>query len=110
MLSGTESLQKSSLAILPALFLCSCHKKLLQYTKAINVFIVFFLFSFFLLSKVFAINLQTTKQRRFQMNKKVHMRDQAFNQVKDIMSAYKKKPCEQLRYFVKHLFQHYVAA
>jgi hypothetical protein len=44
------------------------------------------------------------------MNNKVHMRDQAFNQVKDIMNAYKKKPCEQLRYFVKHLFQHYVAA
>ena len=74
-----------------------------------TVFIVFFLFSFFLLSKVFAINLQKTKQRRFQMNKKVHMRDQAFNQVKDIMNAYKKKPCEQLRYFVQHLFQHYVA-
>ncbi len=40
----------------------------------------------------------------------IHMCDQAFNQVKDIMNAYKKKPCEQLRYFVKHLFQHYVAA
>ena len=44
------------------------------------------------------------------MNNKVHMRDQAFNQVKDIMNAYKKKPCEQLRYFVKHLFQHAVVA
>ena len=44
------------------------------------------------------------------MNKKVHMCDQAFNQVKDIMNAYKKKPCEQLRYFVKHLFQHAVVA
>ena len=44
------------------------------------------------------------------MNKKVHMRDQAFNQVKDIMNAYKQKPCEQLRSFVQHLFQHYVAA
>ena len=71
---------------------------------------VFFLFSFFLHSKIIAIKLQKTKQTRFQMNNKVHMRDQAFNQVEDIMNAYKKKPCEQLRYFVKHLFQHYVAA
>ena len=44
------------------------------------------------------------------MKNKVHMRDQAFNQVQDIMSAYKKKPSEQLRYFVKHLFQQAVAA
>ncbi len=44
------------------------------------------------------------------MKHKVHMRDQAFNQVQDIMNAYKKKPCEQLRHFVKHLFHHSVPA
>jgi hypothetical protein len=38
------------------------------------------------------------------------MRDQAANQVKDIMNAYKKKPGQQLRYFVKHLFQPTMAA
>ena len=44
------------------------------------------------------------------MRKKVHMRDQAANKIKDIMNAYKKKPSEHFRYFVKHLFQHSVVA
>ena len=43
------------------------------------------------------------------MKHKVHMRDQAFNQVKDIMNAYKKKPSQQRSDFVKHLFQHTVS-
>ena len=44
------------------------------------------------------------------MKNKVHMRDQAFNQVQDIMSAYKKKPAQQISHFVKHLFQYAVSA
>ncbi len=40
------------------------------------------------------------------MRKKVHMRDQSANKIKDIMNAYKKKPTEQFTYFIKHLFQH----
>jgi len=51
-----------------------------------------------------------TKTKGNKMHHKIHMRDQAANQVKDIMNAYKKKPCQQLRYFVKHLFHHSVAA
>ena len=82
---------------------------ILQSTNAMSS-AMFSFCSLFLHSKIIAIKLQKTKQTRFQMNNKVHMRDQAFNQVEDIMNAYKKKPCEQLRYFVKHLFQHYVAA
>jgi hypothetical protein len=44
------------------------------------------------------------------MKHRVHMRDQAFNQVQEIMNAYKKKPCEQLRNFIKHFFQHTASA
>jgi len=44
------------------------------------------------------------------MQKKVHMRNQVVNNVRDIMNAYKKKPYEQLIDFIKHLFQHSVAA
>ncbi|MCX7084012.1 MAG: hypothetical protein NTY69_00585 [Methylococcales bacterium] len=40
------------------------------------------------------------------MPHKVHMRDQVVNKVNDIMNAYKKKPCEQLRNFIRHFFQH----
>ena len=49
-------------------------------------------------------------KKEIQMRKKVHMRDQAANKIKDIMNAYKKKPSEQFRYFVKQLFQHSVVA
>ena len=40
------------------------------------------------------------------MHPKIHMHDQVFNKVNDIMKHYKRTPVEQLLYFIKHFIKH----
>ena len=40
------------------------------------------------------------------MIQKIHMHDQVFNKVDDIMRHYKRKPVEDLVQFLKHFIKH----
>jgi len=40
------------------------------------------------------------------MYPKIHMQDQVFNKVDEIMKHYKRTPVEQLLYFIKHFIKH----
>ena len=46
------------------------------------------------------------KTRGINMQQRVHMHDQVFNKVDDIMKHYKKKPVENLVLLFKHFIKH----
>jgi hypothetical protein len=46
------------------------------------------------------------KTRRAIMIQKIHMHDQVYNKVDDIMRHYKRKPIEDLVQFLKHFIKH----